>query len=193
MHSIVNKLKNKNIHKLLCLSFATLLLIGCASPAAYREPISRFQQASTIVIEGARVEYGAANKRERDAVIDRLVTKRERISLQTLNNKEIRILGGDDLSARMTALDAIAKHGQLLLTLASSDAPARAKDAANSLDEAILDLSSSLGRVPSDEFKNEAEGFATIAAEVTKLALEIRINEARVTKASVASINSAKS
>ncbi|SFM38485.1 hypothetical protein [Nitrosomonas communis] len=82
------------------------------------------------------------------------------------------------MSARMTALDAIAKHGQLLLTLASSDAPARAKDAANSLDEAILDLSSSLGRVPSDEFKNEAEGFATIAAEVTKLALEIRINEA---------------
>lgn len=90
----------------------------------------------------------------------------------------MRVLGGDDLAARMAALDALAKHGQLLLTLASSDAPTRAKDAANSLDDAIVDLSSSLGKVPSDEFKNKAEGFATIAAEVTKLALEAKISQA---------------
>lgn len=179
MRNIVNhQKKSVDMCKILYFVLSTLLIAGCVSPAAYREPITRFQQASTVVIEGARTEYGLANKRERNAVIDRLVVKRARISLQTLNDKEMRVLGGDDLAARMTALDALAKHGQLLLTLASSDAPARAKDAANSLDDAIRDLSSSLGHVPSDAFKNKTEGFATIAAEVTKLALEARISQA---------------
>lgn len=160
----------------LCLT--VLLLTGCVNTAAYREPILRFQQASTIVIEGARLEYGLTNKSERDAVIDALAAKKAKITLNTLNDKSIRVLGGDDLAARMTTLDALAKHGELLLTLASSDAPSRAKDAANSLDDAIVNLSSSLGKVPSDEFKNKAEGFAAIAAEVTKLALEVKINDA---------------
>ena len=178
MHNTINKCRIVDIHKLFYLFFPTLLIVGCANPAAFREPITRFQQASTVVIEGARMEYGVTNKRERDAVIDHHVEKREKISLQTLNDKDIRIFGADDLVLRMAALDALSKHGQLLLTLASSDAPSRAKDAANSLDDAIVSLSSSLGKVPSDDFKNKAEGFTKIAAEVTKLALEARINQA---------------
>lgn len=178
MREIRKKSKTMDVHWLLYLSFLTFLLGGCANPAAYREPIAKFQQASTIVIEGARIEYGIGNKRERDAVIDRFVANRERITLQTLNDKEMRVFGGDDLAVRMAALDALAKHGQLLLTLASSDAPGRAKDAANSLDDALMGLSSSLGRVPSDAFKIRAEGFALMAAEVTKLVLEDKIREA---------------
>jgi hypothetical protein len=178
MPYILKKLENSSIHTLLYLIFLTFLLVGCANPAAYREPITRFQEASTVVIEGARIEYGDTNNRERNAVIDRHVAKRERIDLQILNDKETRVLGSDDLAARMAALDVLAKHGQLLLVLASSDAPARAKDAANSLDDAIFSLSSSLGKVPSDNFKNTAEGFVTIAAEVTKLALDAKISQA---------------
>ncbi len=157
---------------------SVLLLIGCAGPAAYREPITRFQQASTVVIEGARVEYGAANKLERDAVIDRFVAERKELNLRILNDQEMRIFGGDDLAARMVALDALNKHGQLLLALASSDAPLRARDAANALDDALMDLSRSLGNVPADEFRNRAEGFAAIAAEMTRLALEVKISQA---------------
>ena len=178
MRNIVKNDNSVDVYKLFYLILSTFLIVGCMNPAAYREPITRFQQASTVVIEGARTEYGLTNKRERDALIDGLVAKRAMITLKTLNDKEMRVLGSDDLAARMLALDALAKHGQLLLTLASSDAPARAKDAANSLDDAIVGLSSSLGRVPSDEFKNKAEGFATIAAEVTKLALEANISQA---------------
>lgn len=179
MHDIVKNWKNKDIHILFYLMLlSTVLLVGCPNSAAYREPITRFQQASTVVIESARLEYGLTNKRERDALIDGIVAKKTRITLQILNDKETRILGGDDLAARMAALDTLAKHGQLLLTLASSDAPTRAKDAANSLDDAIVGLSSSLGKVPPDEFKNKAEGFAIIAAEVVKLVLESRLNQA---------------
>lgn len=178
MRYIIKKCGNADIYKLLYFTFSTLFLAGCVSPAAYKEPITRFQQASTAVIEGARIEYGVTNKRERDAVIDRLVAKKSKIDLKTLNDKEVRLLGVDDLAARMAALDALAKHGQLLLTLSSSDAPARAKDAANSLDDAIVSLKSSLEKAPPDEFKNKAEGFAVIAAEVTKLALEVKISKA---------------
>ena len=151
------------------------LLIGCVSPAAYHDPIVRFQQASTVVIEGARTHYGAANKRERDAEIDRRVAQSEQITLRVLNDENLRPMGPDDLVARMSALDALAKHGELLLALASSDAPTKAKDAANSLDDAIIALSTSLKHVPTDEFKRTADGFAIIAGEASKLALEIRI------------------
>jgi hypothetical protein len=178
VRNILRHWETISVRKSLWLILLTLLLAGCPKPAAYREPITRFQQASTVVIESARIEYGLTNKRERDALIDGLVAKRARIDLRTLNDKEIRLFGGDDLAARMAALDALAKHGQLLLILASSDAPTRAKDAANSLDDAIVGLRSSLGNVHSDAFKNQAQGFAAIAGEVTKLALEIKISEA---------------
>lgn len=155
-----------------------LLLIGCATPAAYREPITRFQQASTVVIEGARLEYSLANKRERDAAIDKLVDKRVRIDLKALSAADLIVLTAEDLSIRMSALDTLAKHAQLLLALASSDAPTKAADAANSLDDAILGLSGALGNAPSTELNAKAAGFATIAAEVTKLALEAKIVQA---------------
>lgn len=41
-----------------------------------------------------------------------------------------------------------------------------------------MGLSASLGRVPSDEFANKAAGFAAMAAEVTELALELKIRQA---------------
>lgn len=153
-------------------------LSGCPNPASYQEPITRFQQASTIVIEGARSEYGLANSAERNAEIDRLVAAKSRIDLSKLNDPAIRLLGPDDLNVRLVTLDTLAKHGQLLLILASSDAPTRAKDAANSLDDAIVGLSSSLGKTPSDKFKSSVEGFATIAGEAATLALDAKISEA---------------
>jgi len=167
-----------NIRKPFLLFVIVPFLSGCPNPAAYREPITRFQQASTIVIEGARSEYGLANSAERNAEIDRLVAAKSRIDLSKLNDPAIRLLGPDDLNARLATLDTLAKHGQLLLTLASSDAPTRAKDAANSLDDAIVGLSTSLGKTPSDKFKSSVEGFATIAGEAAKLALDAKISEA---------------
>jgi hypothetical protein len=166
----------------------TLLLAGCVTPAAYKEPITRFQQASTVVIEVARIEYNDANGRERNALIDDYAAKRLRIDLTTLNSEEIRLLGADDLAARMAALDALSKHGQLLLALASSDAPTRAKAAANSLDEAVVGLSKSLGNTPSDEFKAKAGAFTAIAGEIVKLALDKKITEA-LDKAIISSKN----
>jgi hypothetical protein len=158
-----------NIRKPFLLFALVPFLSGCPNPASYQEPITRFQQASTIVIEGARSEYGLANSAERNAEIDRLVAAKSRIDLSKLNDPAIRLLGPDDLNARLVTLDTLAKHGQLLLILASS---------ANSIDDAIVGLSSSLGKTPSDKFKSSVEGFATIAGEAAKLALDAKISEA---------------
>nr|VFK19091.1 MAG: hypothetical protein BECKLFY1418C_GA0070996_10537 [Candidatus Kentron sp. LFY] len=168
-----------------------ILLMTACTPAAYREPITRFQQASTVVIEGARTTYGSANKGERNAEIDRRLEQKERITLRDLNSEDLRLLGPDDIAARMKALDALAKHGELLLTLASSDAPQKAKDAANSLDDAIVSLNSSLGYASSNRFKETAGGFAAIAGEVVQLALNAKIIEA-LDKAIVASDDQVK-
>ena len=178
--------RHHNVLQNASLLVLAVLLAGCVSPAAYREPITRFQVASTVVIEGARLQYSSANRSERDAEIDRRAARAEKITLRDLNDPKLRLLEPDDLAARITALDALAKHGQLLLTLASSDAPNRAKDAANSLDDAIVGLTKSLGRTPSSEFTKTAEGFAAIAGEVAKLALELKITQA-LDKAIIAS------
>jgi len=79
----------------------------------------------------------------------------------------------------MSALDALTKHGKLLLALASSDAPDRAKDAANSLDDAVKGLRLSLNNnTAPDTVDAKATAFAGVVAEVTKLTLEAKIQKA---------------
>lgn len=185
MSNIFKNRKTRNVHKLLCLMLPTLLLVGCVNTAAYREPITRFQEASAVVIEGVRVECGLANKRERNAEIDRLVARREKIYTRYSDDKEMLlfkeekcIFSGKALAARMNALDALDKHGRLLLALASSDAPTKAKDAANLLGDAVKGLASSLEGEKNSAFKNTSEGFMKIAAEVIELVLNGDIRQA---------------
>ncbi|MDZ3826083.1 hypothetical protein [Pseudomonas monsensis] len=165
--------------KLAFLVATVFMLAGCPKPALYREPIVRYQQASTVVIEGARTEYGLANNREYDSLLNAHLAKRERISLSEIDKGDWRVISADALAVRMSALDALTKHGKLLLALASSDAPDRAKDAANSLDDAVKGLRSSLNNNSApDTVDAKATAFAGVVAEVTKLTLEAKIQKA---------------
>jgi len=157
---------------------AALLLSGCGQVAAYRSPITRFQQASAVVIEATRAQYDVANRAERDAEIDRRLARREAIDLEVLNSEELRPLGPEELAARIGALDAVAEHGTLLLALASADAPVKAGDAAQSLGDALAPLTATLGRLESGQFKSSAEAFATLAAGVMQMVLEGDIRRA---------------
>lgn len=163
--------------KAIIIPAASLLLLGgCAKPN-YKDPISKFQAASTVVIEGARSEYYAVNKRERDAVIDRSIAEAKKITLPVLD--ETRLLTKDDLDARIAALNALTNHGKLLFSLANSSAPNEAKQVVNSFDDAVLKLSQSLGKASPDKgFKDKAGAFATIAGEVTRLVLNAKIDQA---------------
>ncbi len=184
----------KYCHPLVLLTLF-LLVTGCTH-AAYREPITRFQLASTVVIEGTRAAYAEANKGKRNAEIDRRLKRREPITLDYLDSKDLRLLTPDDIAKRMKLLAALSKHGELLLTLASSDAPQKAKDAANSLNDALVSFSKA---VDASKFTANAGGFVAIAGGFVAIAGEIvrYVHEAKITsaldKAIVASNDQVKS
>ena len=181
----------KMTKRTLLVSAASLLLVsGCAKPAAYKDPIVNFQMASTVVIEGARTEYAVVNKKQRDAIIDRHVAEKKKITLPDINTT--RLLDCNDLDSRMKALNALKEHGNLLFKLANSNAPDEAKQAVNSLDDALFKLKASFDEEPQSpsekEFKEKAGAFAIIAGEITKLTLNAKIDEA-LSKAIILSEN----
>ena len=156
-----------------------LLLSGCANPSGYKDPISKFQTASAVVIKNAEAEYTLANKKERDAEIDKSIYLGEEIEPVIFFDEELIVIKKDDLDARLDALTALKKYGDLLLKLVNSDAPNDAKNAVNSLDDAVLNLKDSLKKASPDQgFREKAGAFATIAGEVSKLVMEQKIKEA---------------
>ena len=156
-----------------------LLLSGCANPSGYKDPISKFQTASTVVIENAETEYKLINKKQRDAEIDRSVTLGTSIDTGIIVRGDWFVIKKDDLDARLDALNALKEHGNLLLALVNSDTLDQANTAVNSLDDAVSNLRASLEKAsPDDKFNDKAGAFATIAGEVTKLVMENKIKEA---------------
>ncbi len=163
-----------------------LLPAGCASPLAYQKPVINFQKASAIVVENARNEYKCANKSERDIEIDSRADKRQRIDAGILDSGELVLYSAEALAARMAALDAISKHGQMLLALAQSDAPDKARNAAVALESSLSRLGKSMGMEGSNEFNSKAEGFVTLGGEIVRLVLSSRATDA-LDKAIIAS------
>jgi hypothetical protein len=156
------------------------LLSGCASPAAYQEPIIKFQQASTILIESARTEYKSANRMARNALIDENSEKKADIDIAKLRDSGV--ISSEDLDVRLNALNALSKHGQLLLALSSSDAPEKAAEAAKSLNSSIVSLNHSIDNLrsaqPSGNIDQAAGAFSKLAALVTKDVLNNKISTA---------------
>jgi hypothetical protein len=155
-----------------------LLLSGCADHSA-KDAISKFQTASAVVIANAEAEYTSANKKERDAEIDTRIYLGQSIEPGIFFGEELLVIKHDDLKARLDALAALKEHGNLLLALVNSNAPNDAKNAVNSLDDAVLNLKNSLKKAsPDQEFRDKAGAFAVIAGEVSKLVMEKKIKKA---------------
>jgi len=177
MHSQYIRLTQR---KLFTLTIMFYLLSGCASPAAYQEPIIKFQQASTILIESARTEYKSANRMARNALIDENSEKKADIDIAKLRDSGV--ISSEDLDVRLNALNALSKHGQLLLALSSSDAPEKAAEAAKSLNSSIVSLNHSIDNLrsaqPSGNIDQAAGAFSKLAALVTKDVLNNKISTA---------------
>lgn len=154
------------------------MIIGCVSPASYTKPITKFQEASTNVIESARTEYVSSNKTQMESFLINRVSDKDKITIDDLNSSNVYLFNSDQLVARMRALDALSKHAENLLALCSSDSPEKAKSSAKDLDESIISLSESLNNIPNSKFKEEASQLANAAGEVIKLVNENKINKA---------------
>lgn len=171
------------------LAFATLaaaVCTGCVAPATFIDPVTNFQKASTIVITSARTEYTGANTVERNAVIDAYAAKRARIlDRENLGDSSI-IIRSDDLQARLTALEALTKHGELLLALAGSDAAAEAKKSTIQLGDSLIRLNKALDDTPNGDFKIRVTAYSGAAAEIVDAVVQQKISLA-LQKAIIAS------
>lgn len=165
-------------HFSLLAAFCAIGLTGCVSPASFTEPIVNFQKASTVVIATTRLEYLGVNAQERNAVVDRFASERKQILLKEDLGPSTETAESDDLRARLSALDALAKHGDSLLALASSDAPEKAKNYTAQLGASLDRLNTALKTAPDSVFKERATAYSSAVAEIVDAVLQQKITRA---------------
>ena len=116
----------------------TLLTASCARPGVYKAPVTKFRDASAVVIESTKAYLVALNKTERDHYISDQVAGGAPIQL--LKIEEVQVFSPQAIAARMNALDELANYTELLYRLATSDAPETIKGKAR-LSTALSKLS----------------------------------------------------
>lgn len=155
------------------------LLSGCASTVGYKTPISNFQHASSVVTESARVYILQVNKTQRDAYIDRQVSKAGQIRLAMIDSSQV--ISSEAIDVRLRALNQLSKYGSLLGQLANSDAPEKISSNAVDLAESLKKLNGTIQELSAKDGKQFQSVFApasVIIGEVARLAKEKKIREA---------------
>ena len=177
---MTNKFRQTFLKRMSALSLllTTILSIGCG-PAGFREPITKFQSSSAIVIASTRIYVAELNQVERDHYVNSQFSKRAQIKLDDLEASQVFTREG--LKARLDALAQLANYAELLSKLANSDAPERAKAEAKSLGDAMTSLSatvSGLSGADDAAFKAAVGPVSAIVGEVLNFALQQKIKEA---------------
>jgi len=155
-----------------------LFTFGCG-PEGYREPITRFQASSTVVIASTRLYITQLNQVERNHYISSRLDQRAQIKLNEL--EEVQIFSHDGLKARLDALAQLASYGDLLSKLANSNAPERARAGAIGLGDALKNLTTTVdGLTGADDaaFKGAVGPVSKIIGAVIQLVLEQKIKDA---------------
>jgi len=168
------------MNKMLALSLllATILSVGCG-PSGFREPITKFQTSSAVVIASTRLYVTELNQVERDHYVNSQLSKRAQIKLDEL--EAVQVFSHDGLKARLDALAQLASYGDLLSKLANSDAPERAKSEAKNLGDSLKNLSttvSGLSGANDTAFKAAVGPVSAIVGEVINFVLQQKIKEA---------------
>ena len=162
---------------ILCLT--AIACAGCRGPSAYKAPVTRFRDASAIVIEATKDYLTALNKTERDHYIQGQVASGQKLELREV--EKVQILGPDAIAARLEALDALADYTELLYRLATSDSPEQVSARAKDLGTAIDGLSGNVSKLTGADdarFKATVGKVAPILGEVLKAFVSQRIEEA---------------
>ena len=177
---MANKLKRTFLNKTLTLSLllATVLSAGCG-PSGFREPITKFQTSSSIVIASTRLYVTELNQVERDHYVNNQLSNKAQIKLDEL--EAVQVFSHDGLKARLDALAQLASYGDLLSKLANSDAPEKAKAEAKNLGDSLKNLSITVNSLDGENdtaFKAAVGPVSAIVGEVLNFALQQKIKEA---------------
>jgi hypothetical protein len=157
----------------------SVLCAGCAKPSTYKAPVSKFRDASAVVIAGTKAYLTALNKTERDHYIDDQVASRAPIRLDKID--EVQVFGAEAIAARLKALDGLANYTELLYRLATSDAPETVKGKAKDLGDALTNLSGEikkLGGADDARFKTAVGNVFPVIGDVLKTIVEQQIESA---------------
>jgi hypothetical protein len=160
---------------LVCLG---LFQAGCG-PSGFRDPITKFQAASSVVIASTRLYLTELNKTERDHYIQGQLSRQLEIKLDAVEASQV--FTKESLKARLDALSQLGSYGDLLLKLANSDAPGKVKAEAQSLGDEVKALSSTVSGLTGNDdiaFKAAVGPVAAIVGDILDLVLQEKIKDA---------------
>jgi hypothetical protein len=152
--------------------------VGCGREG-FVEPVTSFQEASSVVIASTRLYLTELNKVERERYLTDLASKRLQIKLAELET--VQVFSQEGLKVRLDALDQLARYGSLLSRLATSDAPERVKAETEALGTSLTGLTQTVDTLQGDDnkgFKNAVGPAATLIGEVLNLIVEQRLRDA---------------
>lgn len=173
------RLTRKHIASLLALLIAASLSVACKGPAAYKAPVTRFRDSSSIVIESTKQFLSALNKTERDHYIGLQMANSAQIQL--IRIEEVQAFNPAEIGARIRALDQLQDYTDLLYQLATSNASAASITRANDLNGALGKLSdevSALNSTDNARFKSAATGAFSLIGEVLRAIIDEKIEAA---------------
>jgi hypothetical protein len=152
---------------------------GCHGPSAYKAPVTKFRDSSSVVIESTKAYLIALNKTERDHYIYTQASQPAQIRLITIS--EVQVFDPQEIGARIRALDQLADYTDLLYSLATSDAPETAKARARDLGTALTGLSAEIANLSgtrNDGIKTAAGRAFPVIGEVLHAIVERTVEQA---------------
>lgn len=160
---------------------AMILTAGCKEPSEFRDPVLKFQEASSIVIASTQRYLTELNKVERDKYIQTQASNLDTIKLEKI--EDVQVFSADDIKARLDALSQLSSYGELLVKIASDDdAREHISAQATSLKNSLEGLTGTLGYLDAQEqnadFKDAAIGFTTIFEEILQAVVEQKLKHA---------------
>lgn len=152
---------------------------GCAKPSAYKAPVGKFRDASTVVIQSTKVYLTELNKVERDQYIYSQASKPEQIRLDEI--EQVQVFSKDGIVARLNALDQLASYVDLLDQLANSSTPETTKKKASDLQTSLTNLLGQIKALTGEDdkqFKNVAGRVLPVIGDLLQAFAEQAIESA---------------
>jgi hypothetical protein len=156
-----------------------VLALACVRPSVYQAPVTKFRDASAVVIESTKEYLVALNKTERDHYIDDQVASQAPIQLDKI--EEVQIFDAEAIAARLDALDRLADYTELLYLIATSAAPETIRGRAKDLGSALSKLSgevAGLTGVDDANFRKVSGKVFPVIGDVLKGFVEKRLEAA---------------
>ena len=159
---------------------AALLLVqlqtGCGNED-YQKPIKQFQDASAVVIAGARQTLLQMNDVEENAELSRQVFQGEAFDEKKIKARDL--ITQEEIAVRTGALDQLARYTFALADLAALKAPADVTKQFQDVGSAFTTLAKDAGKLGGSQVFDNAKFSGAVQAATTGIGVVVRAIEER--------------